>query len=129
MLISVFNKKIVFAVKEPYLQATENAVKEFSKKHLPLKAYEVNKQFPLKPDTCYAFECSWNKPLGPLFEDWSNKENSFYLYVENEADVELFESLLKLHFAGSYPQYNFEKAAALKAEMMEMGVAVKKKAE
>lgn len=129
MIITVFNKKIVFAVKEAYLQTVENSIANWSKKHFTQKAYEINKQFPLLAHTSYAFESSWGKPLGQLFEDWSNDANSFYLYVETEADVELLEGLLKLNFAGSYLQYNPDKAAALKVEMMEMGLAVQKKTE
>lgn len=129
MIITVFNKKIVFAVKEDFLQRVESSLNECCNEIFRQKAYEIRKHFPLKPDVSYAFDSTWNQPLGRLFASWSNDDNSFYIYVESEEDVHLLQSLIQLNFASCYLQYNYEKANALKAELVNSGMIVKKQTE
>lgn len=128
MVISSFNKKIVFVVQEAFLEKAATAIAVWAGKHLQQNAGSIRAQFPLKPATAFAFDSSWSKPLGPFIENWSTDENSIYLNVESDEEVDLLVSLLHLNYVGSYPQYNYEKAMALKEQLMSSGVtAINKK--
>jgi hypothetical protein len=125
MIITPFTRKIVFKADQTIVPKVEELLKSWCGAIPGKSGFLMEKMyttlFPLNANRAYAFDVTWNQPLGVLFSNWASDTNSFWIYIQNDEDLADFDAVLRLNVKSYLKMVPPELAQSIKEQMAKGG--------
>jgi hypothetical protein len=121
MILQRFDKKILFKVHADLIDEVERLIIKWHSilKDQPLliAGNYALKILPLTYSKTYAFNAEWSEGFGVALINWVNKNNSVWIYVENDDDIKILDAFITIQYYSTIQRMTNEEESRIKSEM------------
>jgi hypothetical protein len=121
MILQAFKKIVLFKVHGDLIDEVEKLIIKWHSilrdQPLLIAGNYPLKILPLTSSKTYAFNASWSEGFGVALINWAHKNDSIWIYVENDIDVKMLDAFITIQYYSTIQRMTNEEESRIKSEM------------